>query len=79
MMKKQIRGAFRSVTIWVNTVALAAMANADIIALALTENMPFLGTVLRAELVQALGIALGIFNLYQRARTNKSLAEKGAP
>jgi hypothetical protein len=52
-MKKQIRGAFRSVTVWVNTVALAALANADFIAMALTENMPFLGTVLRAELVSA--------------------------
>lgn len=78
-MKNKLRGALRSMTIWVNTIFLALLANADFIALALSENLPFLGSVLRAELVQALSIALGLFNLYQRARTSKSLAEKGAP
>ena len=79
MLMIKLRGALRSMTIWVNSLVLLALANADFISMALTEHLPALGQVLPKELVFALSIALSLFNLYQRTRTTQSLAEKGAP
>lgn len=79
MLMLKLRGALRSVTIWINSLVLLALANADFIASALSEHLPALGHVLPKELVFALSIGLSLFNLYQRTKTDKSLAEKGAP
>ena len=78
-MMTKLRGALRSMTIWVNSLMLIALANVDFIAMAITEHLPAMGQVLPKELVFALSVALSLFNLYQRTRTTQSLAEKGAP
>lgn len=76
-MMNKLRGALRSLTIWINSLALLALANIDFIAASLSEYLPALGQVLPKELVFALSVALTLFNVYQRTRTNQSLAEKG--
>lgn len=77
-MKNILRGAWRSVTIWVNGVALAVMPFADAIADGISANLPGLGDYLPANVFKGLGLVVIVFNIFQRTRTSKSLADKGA-
>ncbi len=79
MTKMKIRGALRSVTMWVNGLFLAVYPFAEEIIVAVQENMPTLAEYLPANVFKAVGLAVVIFNIYQRWRTKQSLAEKGAP
>lgn len=74
----KLRGALRSVTMWVNGLFLAALPFADEIVLALNEYLPALQPYLPENTFKAVGLAVVVFNIYQRTRTSKSLAEKGA-
>lgn len=76
-MKAKLLGALRSVTIWVNTLFLALYPFTAQIMSGLQEQMPTLSTYLPENIYKATGIAIVVFNLYQRTRTNKSLSEKG--
>jgi hypothetical protein len=78
-MMNKLRGALRSATMWVNGLFLAAYPFAGDIVLAVRENLPGLAEYLPANIYQAVGLAVVIFNIYQRTRTKESLAEKGAP
>ena len=77
-----LKGARRSVTVWVNSLFLAAVPFADRIIVAVMTNvrdtMPELQPYLPDNWFKAVGIAVVVFNIIQRARTTQSLAEKAA-
>lgn len=81
-LKLKLQGALRSVTVWVNGLFLAFVPFADqIITAVMTgvrDHLPELAPYLPENWFKAVGIAVVIFNIYQRARTSTSLAEKGA-
>lgn len=77
MNNAKIRGAFRSVTIWVNGVFLAVFTYSDDIVQGVQEHMPELAQYMPANVLKGLGLAVVIFNIYQRARTKASLELKG--
>jgi hypothetical protein len=74
----KLRGALRSATMWVNGLFLAAYPFADQIVQGVQENLPGLAQYLPANVFKTVGLAVILFNIYQRTRTSKSLAEKGA-
>lgn len=74
----KIKGALRSVTIWVNGVFLALFPFADSIIQGIHDNLPDLSQYLPADVFKVIGVAVVVFNIYQRTRTNQSLADKGA-
>ena len=76
-MVNKLRGAMRSVTIWVNGVLLAAYPFADELIGGVRENLPVLSEYLPTNMFKAIGLSVVVFNIYQRMRTKKSLEEKG--
>lgn len=76
-MNAKIRGALKSVTMWVNALFLALYPFASKIASGLHDSMPALSEYLPTNIYKGVGIALVVFNLYQRTRTNQSLEAKG--
>ncbi len=77
MFMNKLKGALRSTTIWVNGVLLAILSFAGEIVAAAQFYMPELAQYLPADIYRWLGVAIVVFNMYQRTRTKKSLAEKG--
>lgn len=78
-LKSKLRGALRSTTIWVNGLLLAAYQFSDQIVQGVHDSLPELAQYLPANTFKAIGLVVVVFNIYQRTRTSKSLAEKGAP
>lgn len=78
-LMQHLRGAARSTTMWVNAVFLGVLQNTDQIVSGVHENLPDLAQYLPVNLFKFLGVAVIVFNLYQRTRTKTSLVEKGAP
>ena len=78
-MLNKLRGALRSATMWVNGLFLAAYPFADQIIAGVRDNLPALAEYMPANVFKGVGLAVILFNIYQRTRTNQSLAEKGAP
>lgn len=76
--KENLRGALRSATIWVNGIFLAAYPFAEDIMRGVRDYLPDLQPHLPENVFKAVGLAVVVFNIYQRTRTTKSLAEKGA-
>lgn len=77
MLMIKIRGALRSATIWVNGLFLAIYPFADAIMAGISENLPGLADYMPANAFKGVGMAVVLFNIYQRTRTTMSLAEKG--
>lgn len=81
-IRQTLRGAARSVTVWVNGLFLTAVPYADQIITAVmtgvSDYLPELQPYLPANWYRAVGIVVVAFNIVQRARTTKSLAEKAA-
>ena len=77
-MMDKLRGAFHSVTMWVNGVFLALFPFADSLIQGIHDNLPDLSQYLPANVFKVLGVAVVVFNIYQRTRTTESLADKGA-
>ena len=73
----KLRGALRSMTMWINGIFLALFPFADQMVQGIHDNLPDLGQYLPANIFKAVGIAVVLFNIYQRTRTKQSLAEKG--
>jgi hypothetical protein len=70
-----LRGALRSLTVWFNSVAGLLIVSLPEI----ERTLPQLSTYLGPELYKWLAIAVVLSNLALRAKTNKSLSEKGQP
>ena len=75
----KLRGALKSVTIWVNGVFLTVFSFSDQIMQGMHDSLPDLSQYLPANVFKVVGIAVVLFNLYQRTRTKQSLADKGQP
>ena len=73
----RLRGALKSVTIWVNLIFAGIISNADSIVSGLHSALPDLSQYLPTNIFKVIGVLLIVFNLYQRTRTNQSLADKG--
>jgi len=78
-IKKSIRGALRSVTMWVNAAALAILPFTDALVAGIAANLPALADYMPDNAFKALSGALIVFNIFQRTRTTKALADKVAP
>lgn len=76
-MMDKLRGAMKSVTIWVNLIFAGVISNADSIVSGLHSALPDLSQYLPTNIFKVIGVLLIVFNLYQRTRTNQSLADKG--
>lgn len=75
----KIRGALRSITIWVNGLFLAVFPFAEQIMAGIHDNLPQLENYLPINVFKTIGLILVVFNIYQRTRTSKSLEVKGQP
>lgn len=75
----KIRGALRSITIWVNGLFLAVFPFAEQIMAGIHDNLPQLENYLPSNVFKTIGLILVVFNIYQRTRTSKSLEVKGQP
>ena len=73
----RLRGALKSVTIWVNLIFAGIISNADSIVSGLHSALPDLSQYLPTNIFKVIGVLLIVFNLYQRTRTKESLADKG--
>lgn len=73
----KFRGALKSLTIWVNGLFLAAYTCSDDIISGVRDNLPGLAEYMPANVFKAVGLALVLFNIYQRTRTKASLESKG--
>ena len=73
----KLRGAFHSVTMWVNGIFLAIFPFADQIMQGMHDSLPDLSQYLPVNVCKVVGVAVVLFNLYQRTRTKQSLADKG--
>lgn len=76
-LRLSLIGALKSVTMWVNGLFLAAYPFATEIIAGLHDAMPTLAEYLPSNVYKGVGLAVVVFNLYQRTRTVKSLKEKG--
>lgn len=73
----KLRGALKSLTMWVNGLFLAAFTYSDDIIHGVQDNLPDLAQYMPANVFKAVGLAVVLFNIYQRTRTKASLESKG--
>lgn len=77
-MRNKLRGAARSITIWINGLFLAAWPFADQIMQGIRDNLPAIQPYVTESVYRYVGLAVVAFNIVQRARTKLSLDQKGA-
>ena len=73
----KIRGAFKSLTMWVNGLFLAAFPFANEIVSGVQDNLPQMSQYIPENIFKTLGVIVVVFNIYLRVRTKRSLEEKG--
>lgn len=73
----KIRGAFKSLTMWVNGLFLAAFPFANEIVSGVQDNLPQMSQYIPENIFKSLGVIVVVFNIYLRVRTKRSLEEKG--
>lgn len=76
-LRQKLRGAARSVTMWVNGILVVVFPFTEMILDAVRDQLPAMQPYLPSNIYQYVGIVVVIFNMYQRTQTTKSLAEKG--
>lgn len=72
MWRNKLRNSWKSLTIWVNGVALAAIPVIEYAHANVTELRDYLGD----NIYKPLGLALVVANLALRFKTTKDLADK---
>lgn len=70
--RAKFRGAMRSTTIWLNTVALSVLPFIDTI----QQTLPGLKDQLPSDIYKALGIVVVVGNILLRFKTNTDLKDK---
>ena len=73
----KIRGAFKSLTMWVNGLFLAAFPFANDIVTGVQDNLPQMGQYVPENIFKTVGMIVVAFNIFLRVRTKRSLEEKG--
>jgi hypothetical protein len=71
-MKEKLRGAWRSLTVWLNGVFLAALPIYE----AVKDSLPEAQQYLPDNVYKWVGVAVVVVNLGLRFRTNSDLAQK---
>ena len=74
---KTLKGALKSVTIWVNATLLAIFPFANDILLGIPDNLPQIAPYLPEDMFKTLGFIVVVFNIFQRTITTQSLKVKG--
>ena len=74
---KTLKGALKSVTIWVNATLLAIFPFANDILLGIQDNLPQIAQYLPENMFKTLGFIVVVFNIFQRTITTQSLKAKG--
>lgn len=74
---KTLKGALKSVTIWVNATLLAIFPFANDILLGIQDNLPQLAQYLPENMFKTLGFIVVVFNIFQRTITTQSIKVKG--
>jgi hypothetical protein len=73
----KIRGAFKSLTMWVNGLFLAAFPFANDIVSGVQDNLPQMAQYVPDNIFKTVGMVVVVFNIYLRVRTKQSLEVKG--
>lgn len=71
-----LKKAWKSVTIWFNGVALAALPFADNAATAIKETLPVVSQYLTSGLLKYAAIFILVANIALRFKTNSALKDK---
>lgn len=71
-MKDKLKGAWRSVTIWFNTVALFLLPLID----GLQAALPVMKTYAEGSLFKGFAVAVVVINVFLRFKTNTDLKDK---
>ena len=74
---KTLKGALKSVTIWVNATLLAIFPFANDILLCIQDNLPQIAQYLPENMFKTLGFIVVVFNIFQITITTQSLKAKG--
>ncbi len=74
--KLKIAGCYKSFTIWVNGLLLAAMPFLDNILDAVKENLPAVSQWLTADILKGAAVFILVANIALRFKTKSDLAEK---
>lgn len=75
-MIDKIKGAWKSLTIWLNIVFGALISNAETVMSSLRENLPTVSQWLNADMLKYSALFIIGVNVAMRFRTTKSLADK---
>ena len=68
----KLKGCWKSVTIWFNSLALACLPLFDLA----HEYLPEIGQYLTPNMMKVVGVVIIVGNIVLRFKTNKSLADK---
>ena len=75
-MIDKLKGAWRSLTIWVNSLILAMMPFVDNIMQAVRDNLPAVSQWLTADILKGAAVFILVANIALRFRTKSDLANK---
>ncbi len=74
--KLKIAGAYKSATVWLNGILLAAMPFLDNILAAVKDNLPAVSQWLTADILKGAAVFILVANIALRFKTKHDLAEK---
>lgn len=72
----KLKGCFKSLTIWVNTLLLTVVPFMDTISQAIQATLPSVSQYLTVDLLKGLAVFILLSNIVLRFKTNKSLGDK---
>ena len=75
-MLEKLKGAYKSLTIWLNAMFLGLISNADLVMSSLRENLPTVSQWLNADMLKYSAYFIIGVNVLMRFRTHNSLADK---
>lgn len=75
-MIEKLKGAYKSLTIWLNVVFAGLISNADLVMSSLRENLPTVSQWLNADMLKYSAYFIIGVNVLMRFRTHNSLADK---
>jgi hypothetical protein len=75
-MINKLKGAYKSLTIWLNAAFVMLLSNADLTMQVLRDNLTGVSQWLNADLLKYAALFIIGVNVLLRFKTNKSLADK---
>lgn len=75
-MIDKLKGAYKSLTIWLNAMFLGLISNADTVMSSLRDNLPTVSQWLNADMLKYSAYFIIGVNVLLRFKTKSSLADK---